>query len=682
MSSLRVAVDIGGTFTDVVLLEAARGEFRALKVPTTAGDPSIGALEGIKAILRDGGYEGGEISYFCHGTTVGTNAVLEGKLAKAALITTRGFRDVLEIGRQRRPDQYNFFAVKLPPPIPRRLRFTVTERVGSDGRILTPLVEEELGSVVKALKREGVKGVAICFLFSFLNATHEQRVRDLLRDALPGVEIYLSSEVLPENREYERSFTVAVSAALAPVLTDYLARLEKRLKEAGGAGEPSLMKSSGGIMPFSTVTRRPIETILSGPAAGALATAFMGRVIGRPNLIGLDMGGTSCDVSLIVGGEPLITTEGRIGNFPLRHPLIDLRTIGAGGGSIAWLDLAGALHVGPQSAGAEPGPVCYGRGGELPTVTDANLIAGRIGVGSLFAGGVTLQVEKAAAALREQIAAPLDMDLSRAALSVLEIVNANMVGAIRALTVERGHDPREFALMAFGGCGPLHATFLAEELGIPEIIVPVAAGVFSALGLLAADVRLDLSQAHLALLDQVEPEMVEEGFRRLEARARDELGDYSGEGQILLRSVDLRYQGQSYEITLPLPKEAGPGEMAGAFHDRHRQLYWWSDPRRAVELVTLRLSVVVPLPRPPLSRAAEARGGNPARALRARREVSFGDGGLVATPVYDRSLLIWGDVLEGPAVVESTDATILLVPGEQAVVDPFRNLCITRRLGR
>jgi N-methylhydantoinase A len=681
----RIGIDVGGTFTDVVLVDEASGLKHRVKVPSTPTDPSRGAIEGVAAVLGEAEFAPPHVGYFAHGTTVATNAILEGKLAPTALITTAGFRDVLEIGRQRRPNAYDFHAQKPPIIVPRSRRYEVRERIGSRGEVVLPLVEADVCALVDRLRAQQVQSIAVCLLFSFLNAAHEQRVAQILRAALPELPTFVSSEILPEYREYERTSTVVLSAAVAPVVSRYVGNLQKTLRSAGVECPLHLMKSTGGLMSFDTVERRAAETVLSGPAAGAIASGYWGELIGQRQVIGFDMGGTSADVSLVVDGRPRVTSEGKIADYPLKLPMLDVRTIGTGGGSIAWLDVADILHVGPQSAGAEPGPACYGRQDEAATVTDANVCLGRLDPGQFLGGAMTLDRAAAERVVRERIGRPLGLDLVRAAQGIVDIADSNMARAIREISVANGHDVREFALMSFGGAAGLHGCSLAEELDVELIISPEDAGLLSASGLLVADVESEYSMTRASAASATSAADVRAGFALLEERARRELRDdgVDAERCVFRRRLDLRYRGQAYEIAVAEPCDVSEStlvaEWVAGFHHAHQRLYWWDDPARPVEIVTYRLHAVLPVPRI-APRPEPHAGADPGAALRGTRAIYFaGHERPIDTPVFDRLALRAGNAIEGPAVVDSFDTTVLITPGFRAELDPFRNLLLRRQ---
>jgi N-methylhydantoinase A len=679
---VRVGIDVGGTFTDLVAL--VDGQVVTAKVPSTPRDQA----EGVLRVLAAGGVDAGRVGAFAHGTTVATNALLERRGARTALVTTAGFRDVLEIGRQQRPALYDLAADRPPALVPRELRFTVAERAGPDG-VLRPLDGDSLAAAVAAVRDADVEAVAVCLLFSFLHPEHERRVGEALRDALGGsVAVSLSSEVLPEFREYERCSTTVADAYLTPRLAAYLARLAREA-EAGGLPTPLLMQSSGGVIEAGWAAGHAASCVLSGPAGGVVGAAWVAGLSGEEDLLTFDMGGTSTDVAPVVGGQVQTTTEAVVAGVPLKLPMVDVHSVSAGGGSVAWVDEGGALRVGPASAGAEPGPAAYGQGGEEATVTDANLWLGYLPDGAELGGEVVLRRELAERALA-RVGERLGEDVGEVALGVVRVANAEMVRALRVISVERGLDPREFTLVAFGGAGPLHACALAEEIGIGRVLVPRASGVLSALGLAISDLRRDYVRPLLGRLDQLDPAVPRAVWRELEDLAGQELAaneagttaagrrrslgrrarGASGGGQpALTRRADLRYRGQSFELTVDVEEVEDLGER---FHQAHRRRYGYRMDDEPVEVVNLRLVAAVPAGKPELR-------AEPARARRgaARRRVNL-DGTWREVAVLAREELGGGDRLDGPVVVEFAEATLLLRPGWRAAVDDAGTLVLER----
>lgn len=655
MSELRLGVDVGGTFTDLVALGG--GNVLTAKVPSTPQDQSEGVMNSVRA----GEISADSVAAFAHGMTVATNALLERKGAKTAIVTTEGFRDVLEICRQDRPDLYDLTRNRPPSLVPRELRFTVRERMGPEGE-LEPLSEEDLRRVIDEIKESEAESVAVCLLFAFMHSDHEQRIGKVLREELPDVHVSLSSEVLPEFREYERFSTTAADAYLGPKLAAYLKNLDEEV-EGAGMPEPLVMQSSGGIIDLEVAARGAAACVLSGPAGGVVGAAYVAQASGYENLLTFDMGGTSSDVAAILEGEALTTTEATTAGVPIKLPMVDIHTVSAGGGSIAWVDAGGALRVGPHSAGAEPGPASYDKGGEEPAVTDANLFLGYLQDATELGGEVVLSRERAEEAL-QQAGKRADMDALQTALGVVQVANTEMVGALRVISVERGLDPREFALVAFGGAGPMHACALAEELNMNTVLVPKASGVLSALGLAVSDVRRDYVTPLLLQLDEVKESRLKEDFEALEEQASEHLDDPE-----YTRRADLRYAGQSFELTVDAD---GLSELAANFHAAHERRYGYRMDEESVELVNLRLIATVPVERPELEEKEPDGDGEAGR-----REANF-DGEWMEVPVLDRAAMGAGSEVEGPAVVEFAESTCVVRPGWSGEVDSVGTLVLER----
>jgi N-methylhydantoinase A len=659
MTGARLGVDVGGTFTDLVAL--VEGGLITAKVPTTPRNQALGVVAALELVRPTVG----GVASLAHGSTVATNALLERRGARTALVTTDGFRDVIEIGRQNRPALYDLTRDRPPALVPRALRFTVRERMGPDG-VLVPLDEASVRAVVDACREAEVEAVAVCLLFGFLHPEHEQKVGSALREALPGLQISLSSEVLPEFREFERCSTTVANSYLTPRLAAYLERLADEV-EALGLPSPLVMQSSGGAAEIETAAARAASCLLSGPAGGVVGAAWVAGLSGFQDLLTFDMGGTSTDVAAVLGGEVQTTTESVVAGVPVKLPMVDVHTVSAGGGSIAWVDAGGALRVGPGSAGADPGPAAYGRGGKEPTVTDANLYLGYLPDGAELGGEVRLDRDQAEAALG-RVGGRLGLDSEETACGIVRVADAEMIRALRVISIERGLDPRELTLVAFGGAGGLHACSLAEELGTGRILVPRAAGVLSALGLAISDVRRDQVTPLLAELGSADRAGIEARFAGLEADARGQLAD--DPGLRLARLADLRYQGQSFELTV----EAGKlEELPDRFHAEHERRYGYRMEDELVELVNLRLVATVPRDKPDLSEAAPRRGVSP-RRRRARL-----DDGWQEVEVYERAALGVGSRLDGPAVVEFAESTLLVRPGWRASVDAIGTLSLERR---
>ena len=685
----RIGVDIGGTFTDVALVDDASGQIGVAKVPTTPGDLTEGVVRALEMAMGRYAVAAPEVNLLSHATTVVTNAILGESGARAALITTRGFRDVLELRRSARADLYDLFQDAPATLIPRRRRFEVTERVGADGAIVTPLAENEIDALVAALAAAQVDAVAVSLLFSFLNPQHERRLAARLRAALPGVPIYLSSDVLPEIKEFERTSTTAVCAYVGPILASYLERLEQAT-HSRALPPLHLMGSSGGILEAAEAIAMPAMAVESGPAAGVVAAALVARQTGRLDLLSFDMGGTTAKASLIRGGQYETTPDYEVGGgssmtrwmngtgHPIRVPVIDLAEVSAGGGSIAWVDRGGALRVGPRSAGAEPGPVCYGRGGSEPTVTDCNLILGYLDQRSLLDGDLAIDHAAAVAAVRKRLAEPLGVDQRTAAAAVIDVVNHAMAEVLKIVSTRRGHDPRDFVLAAFGGAGPLHAAALADELAIAEVICPPIPGAFSALGLIGTDLRRDYVQTLHSTADAA---ALQAAFEALEQRGAAMLDRASvpPEQRRFERTVDARYSRQSFELVVPVPPrpvdDAALAEIAAAFHDRHRYTYGHDNRGEPVQIVSVRLAAIGATP-PLLIRDQVAAARTD--AAKSKRQVWFRETGTVEAAIYDRRRMSADFAAPGPVVIESLESTILVPPGWQAKMNDDGFVLLTR----
>lgn len=673
MPKLRAAADVGGTFTDICVLDEESGAVRVAKVPSTA-DPIEGVLSGV----GEAGVDLRDVVLFSHGTTVATNALLTRRFPPAAMVTTRGFRDVIEIRKGTKEDLWDAYEDVAPPYIRRRDRFEVTERTDYAGRVLEPLDEDEARRVAAVLRKRGVSTVAVCFVNSYANPKNEQRMREILEEELPGAIVSTSSEIQPEIFEHERFSTAVSNAILAPLVGRYSRRLEESLADGGYGGDLLLLHSGGGVMTPKSAERLAVRLAASGIVAGAIASRHIATLCGYENAIGLDMGGTSTDISLVYKGEARITNEWTVEyGYPIRFPSVEVLTIGAGGGSLAWLDEAGSLRNGPQSAGADPGPACYGLGGEEPTNTDANLVLGRLGM-QLIGGAMALDVAAAERAIRTRIAKPLDLGLSTAAQAIIQVANANMADAVRLISIRRGYDPREFALVVFGGAGPLHGAALARELSIPTVLVPPNPGITSALGCLLVDIRHDLSEMFLGTAGDVAPGHLEEKFQTLEAEARERL-EAEGvptEGMELRRSIDMRYLGQWRSMTIGVDSPLVSLEQAvGDFHAEHEREHNYRRDDAPVEIYRLNVQAVGVTPKPEFAR--ESPNGALPRPLETRA-VIFGEGERpLETPVYRRDDLHAGATIEGPAVIEQLDSTVLIPPDTSAEVDEWHNIRMT-----
>jgi N-methylhydantoinase A len=694
--SWRIGVDIGGTFTDVVLVEEVSGRVDVVKVPTTPRDFARGVLGALETATRTRGVAPRDVAWLAHATTVVTNALLEGKGARTALITTRGCRDVLELRRSARASLFDLFQDAPAVLVPRHLRLEVTERLDAQGRVVEPLQMADVDDAIDFVKRHDVEAVAVSLLFSFLDDAHERAIGERLRAALPDRPVFLSSEVLPEIREFERASTTAVCAYVGPILASYLGRLEGAVASMG-LPAPHVMGSSGGVFTVAEGLRMPAMAVESGPAAGVIAAALVGRRLGAERVISFDMGGTTAKASLIERGEITTTSEYEVGGggnvrrwlhgtgHPIRVPVIDLAEVSAGGGSIAWIDPGGALRVGPESAGAEPGPVCYGQGGERPTVTDADMVLGYLNPVALLGGALPVDRARAVAAIEAHVARPLGLTALAAAAGIVDVVDAGMAAALRIVSVERGHDPRESTLIAFGGAGPVHAARLAQELEIPRVVVPPIPGGFSALGLVASDVRRDYARTFYAPLASARLDELARIWADMDAAAGAML-DGAGvppERREITRSADLRYQRQAYELTVPAA--GGPvtrdllARLATDFHERHRQTYGHASAEEPVQLVNVRVAAVGRLAGLDLTRAAR---GGPASsgAPRTSREAYFRESGLVRVDVLAREDLA-GAERPGPVIIESMDTTVVVPPGWSCRAGDQGCIVLERRRG-
>jgi N-methylhydantoinase A len=701
LKSFRIGCDIGGTFTDVIIFDEESGEMTLIKEPTTPKNIEVGAYKGIKRAIETAKLNPKGARYVSHATTVATNAIIGQiglELSKTGFITTKGFRDLLEIGRQIRPDPYDFFTDKPRPLVPRYLRKEVTERIGFDGRIIKKLNEDELRKVVKELKEERVSSVAVCTLFSFLNPIHEKRIREIIREEYPEVKVSLSHEVLPEFREYERASTTVINAALIEIVENYINSLKSKLKELKLACELLIMQSNGRAMSSEMVKIKPVHIVESGPAAGAIAAAYMGKLMGYENLVSFDMGGTTTKTCLIERGEPKVTTDFEVGGaiaygrivrgsgWPIKIPVTDLVEIGAGGGSIAWIDTGGALRVGPKSAGAEPGPACYSLGGREPTITDAYVVLGVINPNYFLGGEMKIYYELANKAIKEKVADELGMDVIEAANGIAQVANSNMARALRIVTVERGKDPRELPIMAFGGAGPMVICELIKELRFNFAIIPNAPGLFSAYGLLVTNIGHDYSLTYITQTKNANLNILNEHYRRLEKRGIEDLRkeEVSEDKIIVNRSMDLRYVGQSYELTVSVPNgfisSETINEIERRFHKVHEEKYGYCVKGEPIEIVNLRLAVIGLVPPLKIKKVSEQKEGKDVSyARKHQREVYFAkEERYVKCDIYDRYKLRVGNEIYGPAIIEQADTTTVIQPDYKAIVDEFGQLIISK----
>jgi len=674
-------VDIGGTFTDITVLDEDTGQITIAKVASRRGDPGGALIDAVQRGVELAKVNPNDVTMLVHGTTVVTNAVLENKMSRTALVTTEGFRDVLEIGRHFRPDMYDLLQDKPQPVIPRERRFCVLERTTSDGEVIQKPELEAMDRLREEIGESKSEAVAICFLNSFVNSSNEATVQDWLRQILPGIHISASFEICGEIREFERMSTVALNAAAMPLVAKYLSEIVPRVGTVLPNASMLLMQSSGGSLTVLAAQAYPARMITSGPAGGALAVQRIAKATGHPRLLGVDMGGTSTDISLIHNGDVRMTTEGTIGEHPVKLPMIEINTIGAGAGSIAWLDGAEGLHVGPESAGSEPGPVAYGRGGTEPTVTDASLVLGRLHPDRFAGGQIALNLEAARQALNDKIAKPLGLSVEEAAAGIIRIANANMEKAIRVSSAEKGYDPRNIILVAFGGAGPMHAAALAKAVAIPTVLVPNQPGVFSAVGLVMADIRHDFVESRILRGERMTAKSLGPLYAALEKSADEALTEdgIPPDDRQIRRSADLRYVGQAYEVNVPLPDGVLDGVAMEAtvqrFHELHLQFYAHNHQDKTVEFVSGRVAAIGLTSAPPL-RMLDPDGRT--AASRESRPVYFEEsGGVVDTDVVDRESLGPGSVLIGPTIVEQVDSTTVIHPRQKAAVDEFGNLLIS-----
>lgn len=676
----RVGVDTGGTFTDICLFEEETGRVAVWKLSSTPADPSSAIAEGVAQGMARLGADPAAIAYFGHGTTVATNALIQHRGVRTGLITTQGFRDLLEIGRQKRPDLYDLQVDKPPTLVPRDLRLEVPERVRHTGAVETPLDEDALRAAARRLREAEVTAVAVCFLYSFLRPEHERIARRILEEEIPGAFLTMSHESAPEFREFERLSTAVVNCYLGPVLQGYVRRLAERLRDLGVPVPPQLTQSNGGVIGVEAAARLPVRLVLSGPASGVVGAREIGRAAGIPDLLTFDMGGTSTDVALLQGGEARMAPEATVHGYPIKAPMLDIHTVGAGGGSIAFVDAGGLLKVGPRSAGADPGPVCYDRGNAEPTVTDANVVLGFLPPDALLGGRMPIRRDLALAAI-ERLGARLGMDAMATAEGILAIVTANMAKALRVISVQRGHDPRDHALMAFGGAGPLHAARLAQEMEMRRVLVPPAPGILCAMGLLLTDLRADFAATRLMRLDDpATPEALAEAFQGLEARAAQWFAEeaIAPAARRLRRTADMRYAGQNYEFGIAVPEGlSGPALLAAlmeGFAAEHQRLYGFLAEEEPVQIVTARLEATGAVRKAEFR--AEPEAGRDATAAVAGARRAWLGGAWREVPLYARDRLRPGNRLAGPAIVEQMDSTTVVPPGWTARVDALGNLVL------
>lgn len=677
----RIGIDVGGTFTDVTLLNSKTGRYYTYKLSSTLQDQSLAIANGTKETLELYGVPVSEIEYFGHGTTVATNMIIERKGAKTALITTKGFRDLLEIGRQTRPSLYNIMEDKPETLVKRSLRKEISERVTAKGDILRDVDRDEVRAVLKELKEQGVESIAVCFLFSFLNSRNEKIVEDCIKEVWPEAYYSVSSTILPEFREFERLSTTVINSYLGPRMKMYIHNLRQRIKEVGVTVEPYITQSNGGVMSISSTIQTPVQTALSGPSAGVMGAVYIAEAAGFKDIITYDMGGTSTDVSLVKDGIAEYTTKRKVCGLPSGVPMIDVHAVGAGGGSIAQIDNAGALKVGPESAGANPGPAAYGLGNENPVVTDANLVLGRINPHYVLGGRLKIDAELSKKAVKAKIADPMGIGTEEAALGIVKVVNSNMARAIRVITVEKGHNPSDFTLVAYGGAGPLHAVHLAQEMGIRTVLIPPAPGALCALGLLTADIKKSYVRTAIASYDEMTPEQINAVMSSLrdEGSAWLDSEKVPSERRKFHGIAEMRYVGQNYELQVEIPTEnitvSDIEKMKQDFFVAHEKNYGYYNPNAPVQFVNFRCEATGIVKKPNLAEL-ETTLDDPSKAEIGRRVVHFEESGAVDCPVYDRAKFGRAERVNGPCIIEQMDSTTVVPPNTWFSIDKFGNLII------
>ena len=673
----RLSTDVGGTFTDGVLLDEGTGTIKVSKVSSTPVNPAIGTIECMERFE----IPLSEVSFLVHGTTVVINALLEGKGAKTALITTKGFRDVLEIGRSNRTEMYNALYKKPTPLVPRHLRLEIKERMGADREVLIPLEIGDLTHIIEQMRKEEVQSIAVCLINAYANPKHEQEIGRLLDEEYPEAAVSLSHNITRRYYEYERTSTTVQNAYVMPVVQRYLRSLEEELANRRFQSILQIMQSNGGIMTSAVAGEMPISMVESGPVAGAIGGAELASMIGYNNVITYDMGGTTAKTSIIREGLAETTDQYLVEERPILLPVVDMREIGAGGGSIAWIDEAGALHVGPQSAGAEPGPACYMQGGTEPTVTDADLQLGILDPDYFLGGEKNISPQLSRETI-EKVARYFDISVDEAALGIIKIVNNNMSGLLQSVTVKRGYDPREFAMVAFGGAGPTHAAAIARELNIPTVIVPPFPGVFSAWGMLMADLRHDFGQTYITSMGDAKVESINKIFRELEARVKDlfERENISDENIVVTYQMDLRYYGQEHTLSVPAPSKLADADKAAlgkSFDELHLKVYGHNAPEEPKEIVSLKVTGIGKVRKPVLQTIRHGGESPASQSMLGERRVYLGDGRYQEFSIYQRHKLRAGNLIPGPAIIEEPTSTTVLEKGQICSVDQYGNLIIT-----
>lgn len=678
-----IGVDVGGTFTDFSVFDSETKRLFHYKHSSTPDDPSRSIVSGIHYILESEGIDPVAVEYLAHGTTVATNALIEKRGARMGLITTKGFKDLMEIGNQKRPSLYDLLKEKPESLIPSGLKCEVEERLLHDGSVKIPLNEEDVRKAVRFFQEQNVTTIAVCTLFSFINPAHERRIKEIILEEYPEAYVSISSELVSEFREYSRMSTTVLNAYLGPVMKKYVENFQNSVRESGIAVAPYVTQSNGSIISIAETVECPIKTAVSGPSAGVVGATYIGRQCGIDKIITFDMGGTSADISLIKDGKAQVSYERMVEGYPARIPMIDIITVGAGGGSIAAIDEGGALKVGPRSAGAVPGPACYMRGGENPTVTDANILLGKLNRHKILGGRMDVDWNLAYDAIQKKISEKSSLSVEDAAAGIISVVNSNMVRAIRVVSVERGYDAREFTLMAFGGAGPLHACEVARELGITQVLLPPAPGTLCSLGLLMADTRFDLSQSYIMIaapqnlseMNRIFSQLTEEGDKMLENEG------IAKEDRAFVYSLDCRYERQNYEITVELPTGEITEEVLSGlveqFHQEHERSYGYYDKKKNIQMVNYRVGAVGTIDKPDLSEHPVKENPQVPVPVEVRKVRFEGSPEYLDTNIYQRTQLPCGCTVSGPAIIEQMDSTSIIPPGWQAYNDPFLNLIVT-----
>lgn len=679
----KIGVDVGGTFTDVCMFNQITGEIYVHKLPSTPWDPSEAIGDGISQVMSANNVMPHEMSYLAHGTTVATNATLERKGVKTAIITTKGFKDLIELARQTRALLYDVQVEKPRPIIHRRFRKEVDERILYDGSVFKAIDKKEVEKIVDELKEDGVESYAVCLMHSYKNPIHEKIIEEIIKKRHPEAYVSISSDVLPEYREYERMTTTSLNSYVGPIVGKYANLFKKRVKEMGISVTPYINQSNGGLMSIETTFNKPIRTALSGPAAGVSGAVYMTKLAGIKDFITFDMGGTSTDVCLIENNTPKLTTTKAIAEFPVRVPMTDVVAVGAGGGSIAWIDNGGMLKVGPESAGASPGPIAYGKGGTLPTVTDANVVLHRLNPKHILGGRMKVYEEEAIKAIEEQIAKPLGISGIEAARGIITVVNSNMARAIRVVSVERGYDPREFTLVAFGGAGALHAVKVGKDLGIRNVMIPSNPGILCAVGLLVSDIRSDYVKTNIADFTKDNINMMNECFEELKTEGNAWLDNekISDNQRVIIKHADMRYLGQNFELSINIDfdkiDENNLEEIKAYFHREHKREYGYCREEARIQIVNFRATALGKVSTVKFEEQPES--GEDARdAIIDERDVYFEEtDGFVQTKIYDRYALKANNKFAGPAIIEQMDATIVIPPGHKVSIDKYHNVMIS-----